>query len=363
MEDSNGRSLSTRRTKAIVCAVAIRILGGATPCLGQTSGAAFLMIPSSPRAYSLGQSEAISALGAQAIGANPANMGLMKHDYELFTSFAATIGGAQYGHFAAAFSTPNLGPVNSLGLAVTRLQIGGLQGADASGSYTGTSFGASDTALAFAASGSLTQDLRFGVTAKGIQSQISSYSSNWALAGDAGLTYTFSQFSKPLSIGLSVINVGQGLKFAGQTDPLPTSINAGVAAPLGPVMAVFEINHWIYNEVTEAGLGVEYALGPVAFRAGYLAQNAPQQNLALKDQSVTAQALGGLTFGLGVNAGPVQLDYSVAQQAVDYGMTQRVGLTIKWGKPEHRSDVAMKRTSARESSEWLIPGEYGIFVH
>src|SRR5277367_3189457 len=103
------------------------VLGGAIPGHGQTSGAAFLIIPTSPRAYSMGQSEAVAALGAQAIGANPANLGLMTHSYELFTSYASAMDNGQYGHIAAAFSTPSLGLVDSLGLSVTRFQINGLQ--------------------------------------------------------------------------------------------------------------------------------------------------------------------------------------------------------------------------------------------
>lgn len=303
----------------------------AFPCaaLAQTSGAAFLSITPSARSYSLGLSNVVSALGAQAIGANPANLGLMNERFEAFSAYASLMDGMQYEHLSAAFS-PVSEPfgMDGFGLSVTRLQIGGLQEADANANQTGNSFAAGSMAVSLSGSAKLTSDLRVGLTGKAIQSQIGSYRSGTSLGSDLGLTYTLSQFRQPVSVGASVTNMGQGLKFLDQRDPLPTAANLGMAVPFGPAMAVVEVNRLINDKKTEVGMGMEYGIGPVALRAGYLAQN-QAGNLALQD--ARNKFLAGLSFGLGVHAGPVKLDYAVSQQAVEFGTTQRVALSLAWG--------------------------------
>src|SRR5581483_1616450 len=102
------------------------------PALAGPSGAAFLEINPSAHAYALGESYALTALGAQALGSgsNIANLGLMTRRYDVTSSYASLIGGAAYEHLGAAWapSSQILG-LDAVGFSVTRLQSGGFQGA------------------------------------------------------------------------------------------------------------------------------------------------------------------------------------------------------------------------------------------
>jgi hypothetical protein len=332
----------------------------AAPLYAQTSGAAFLTIDPSPRSYALGSVDAIASSGAQAIGQNPANLGLSAEKYETFTSYQTLLGGAQYGHIA--FAVNQLGAIDAVGLAVTHLGVSAIAGADANGNLTGSSFSTNDTAVTLGASSRITSNLSVGADIKGVQSSVGSYSSNWAAAGDLGATLTFTHDGRPLSLALSVDNLGQGLKFVSQTDPLPAVVKAAAAVPLGKsAMALVQLENQIYDHVTQAGVGVEYAVGPVSLRGGYTyAFNAPS-NLALGDQPSTGEkALGGLTAGVGLRLGPVRFDYAMSQQAVDYGATQRVSLTVAWGghgaaKSEPKAEVDYNKSDWTRASmgDWI----------
>ena len=336
------------KTKAILAALALILASSAR---AQTSGSAFLNIPTSPRAYSLGQSN-VAATGAQAIGRNPANAGLVKQRLELFSSYATMMGGARFQHVAAVFAPAGLS-VDALGFALTRLQAGGFDGADSLGNKTGDSFGGGDTAASVTASALVASSLRLGATLKVLRSEIGGYKSGAGLAGDFGLTYTLPQFQKPCSLAVSVTNAGQGVKFLDQRDSLPTSLNMGMALPLGPVVTVLEINRMIYDKRTEFGLGLEYNLGPAAFRVGYLAANSGY-NPAANDQKGAAKLLQGMALGMGINIGPVKVDYALSEQAVEFGPTHRLGLTLRWGDAPGKAAKAKKEWKFEDRSDWMI---------
>lgn len=308
-------------------------LSAIQPAAAAHSGAAFLSIDPSPRSYALGSTDVIASDGAQAIGQNPANIGLLTRPYEIFTSYQSLIDGSKYAHFALALNASALIPaIDGAGLSFTHLSVSGIPGADASGNYTHTSFSANDTAIAFGASAELAPGLRLGLDLKGVQSQIASTSSNWALGSDIGLHATLTHAERPLSLAFCIDNLGQGLKFGSQTDPLPTAVKLGAALPLGQAsMLLAQIQNAIYDGVTRAGVGAEYGMGVAAFRAGYSYSIGTPTNLALSDSSPAARIMGGISAGVGLHWNLVRLDYAISQQAVDYGTTQRVALSIAWG--------------------------------
>ncbi len=320
-----------------------------------TTGAAFLQVTPSVRAFGLGMANAMTAIGAEAVGANPANLGLMPRRFDVYSSYASLISGSQYEHLSAAYAPASL-PLDACGIAVTHLQTSGFQGADSQGNLTGASYGTGDTAVSLTGSAAVTSRLRLGVTSKMIQSQLAGYSSNLAFGGDLGLTYTFGPRSKPVSVGASVTNVGQGLRYLSQTDRLPTAASLGLALPVGPAMFVAEVNRLLYQQRTEAGIGVELGLGPVAFRGGYLAQN-QTGNLSLRDQSAAGRLFAsGLTAGVGVQVGATRLDYSLAAQAVEFGMTQRVGLSLQFGGASGKGEDTQSERwhTSEDRSDWMI---------
>ncbi|MBI4376284.1 MAG: PorV/PorQ family protein [Elusimicrobia bacterium] len=340
---------------ALAAVSAFVICWDARPIAARQSGAAFLRISPSARSYSLGQSQGITALGAQSLGANPANLGLINGRLEFFTSYAALAGGAQYQHLAAAMTHQPVLGIDSVGVSLTRLSVGSLETVDGAGARTGGSFEASDMAISAALSTALTAGLRVGAAAKILRSQIAQYRSNAALAGDFGLTYTMARFSRPISIGMSVTHMGQGIKFIEQRDPLPTAINCGMALPVGMMTMIAEVNRHLEDRMTEVGTGLEFNVGPMAFRAGYLVQD-KLGNLASKNQTGAARFFDGISGGLGLRVKALRIDYAISQQAIEFGSTHRLSLTLQWGrKADVRKEAAAPDWRAQpDRSDWMI---------
>lgn len=338
------------------------VLALTSPAIAAPSGAAFLNIDPSARSYALGSADAVASNGPEAMGRNPANIGLMLHKYEAFTSYETLLDGSQYGHMAFGLSAENLpADIDGLGVSLTRLSASGFKGADVDGNYTGSSFSASDMAVTFGASSRLSPTLRLGADIKGVRSQIASYTSNWALAADLGLTATFERNERPLSLALTVDNIGQGLKFRSQTDPLPTALKAAAAVPLGgSAMGLAQVSQLVFDHQSKVGLGMEYAMGVAAMRLGYSATMGGSKNLALADQKGASKVLGGLTAGLGIRWGNLGVDYAISQQAVDYGTTQRISLRLSWGgegRSRHEEKASGKTADSR--ADWLLNSARG----
>jgi hypothetical protein len=313
----------------------------ALPVHGQPPGSAFLSISPSPRSYALGGTDTIVAEGAQALGANPANLGRGAAPDEVFAAHQILIGGSQYDHIAAVFSPAFLpGSLESVGVAVTRLSVGAIPGADALGNKTGDSFSAEDTAVTAGASVRLDGGLRLGADVKALKSQIGGYNSSVGLAADLGARYVF----RGLTVAAGITNAGEGVRFVGQRDPLPTAVSAGISMPVGSSLdLVAAVSREIYAQTTDLRAGVEWGVGPAALRAGYSYSAGSPANLALADQSGAQRILGGLSGGFGVRWHGVEFAYAISLQAVDYGATQRVGLSYAWGgRAPRKADTSLE---------------------
>jgi hypothetical protein len=334
------------------------------PAHSQPPGAAFLDISPSPRAYALGGTDGVTSVGAQALDANPANLGLKGEKYQVFTAYQKLLDGTDYGHIAAAASPLFLADVvDAVGVSVTRLSVGGLAGADASGNLTGTTFSASDMATTLGASRRIGQNLRLGLDLKIIQSSIGSYNSNVALGADLGATYVMTQFENKPMASVGVTNAGQGLKFLSQTDPLPTTVNLGAAIPLKPSLVVMaEVSRSLYAQTTRVSGGVEWSVGPAALRAGYFGVLGAPANLALQDSGRTQQILGGLTAGVGVHWGGFGFDYAMSTQAADYGTTQRASVSFAWGMADSNPKAVSRLAAAEKNDRRWDDGPGGLIL-
>ena len=313
-----------------------------------SSGSAFLKISPSPRAYALGRSDAVSALGAQALSANPANLHIMSSRMELSSSFLSLMGDARYAHAAFAVNRSPSGTrlIDAIGVSATRLSVGDFDGRDGQGNPTG-SFDTGDTAFALTMASRLQSGLRVGLTAKAIQSEIAGYKSNMGLAADAGVSYPLSILAKPVSLNLSVNNVGRGVKFISQTDPLPTSLSAGAAVGIGPAAGVIQVSRLVNDDMTNFSLGLEYGMGPVSLRAGYRTESGSGSNLASQNQNGFMKLFQNLTTGLGLNIGRARMDYALSQDIPEFGMSHRISLTMKWGERGRMSQAKRQAPKGR----------------
>lgn len=113
-----------------------------------------------------------------------------------------------------------------------------------------------------------------------------------------------------LNIGLSVQNIGPGIKFIEKEDPLPLNAKLGVAAKLGPVVLTIDANRPIDNQF-RVNFGGEFTIMKVlALRAGFNTANS-------------------YTLGVGVAIQMVTVDYAfVPYQEID--ASHRIAARIKF---------------------------------
>ncbi|TBR19408.1 PorV/PorQ family protein, partial [bacterium] len=227
------------------------------------SGAAFLKIGTGARPAALGGAYTAIAGDVDAMYYNPGGLANLSRR-ELGATHAEWLLGTRFDFIGFAQPTSH----GTFGLGVTRLATGGQEGRDANRQAT-TGFEAADTAYTLSYSRRL-PDLKsssVGANLKLLRSEIGGYSAQ-TVAVDLGVQHRFAD--KPLSLGASVLNIGRGMKFMEQRDPLPLTLSLGAAYRVaGPLNLAFDIRRDIYDQRTDIGIGTEYALLPsFALRMG-----------------------------------------------------------------------------------------------
>ena len=293
------------------------------------SGAAVLKIDPSARSFALGKSNAITSQGAAALSANPANTLNIDQRYEVFSAFSSLMQDATYGHVAGVLnrSVTNNNWIDAMGFALTRMSVSGLEGRDSSGSKT-ADFKSQDTVMSFSFAGGVTDKLNVGLTGKMITAEIAGYKASASLAGDLGMSYKFKGFGRDLALGAALNNLGSGMRFISQKDPLPTAFNVGLAAAVGPFNLVGGISRLMNEGTTDASLGMEYNIGVASLRAGYSGGS----TVSSSGGDGASALMNGLTTGVGFKFSSMRLDYALGQSNADLGLSHRVALTLEFGR-------------------------------
>ena len=320
--------------KTIFRQVIVMLLGALasfqSPLLyGQSSGGAFLKIDHSARSYAMGQSGVVSAMGAEAIGANPANLMELGRKTELMTAYSSLTDGASYGHIAGAVnrSAGSDRMVDAIGFSYTRVAVDGIEGRDGSGNKT-ADYGSQDSQMSLSAGGNIGK-VKLGVTGKLVQSKIGEYKANTVFAGDMGLSYGFKGLGRDMKAGLSVNNLGQGQRYLNQQDPLPTAMHLGLETHAGPMNLTGGLSQQLKGEGTAMNFGMEFNMGIVSLRAGVNAFGGRKGN---KSSGGVSSLFEGLSSGLGLNLGMARVDYALGQESADLGISHRMSLTFQFGK-------------------------------
>lgn len=343
--------------RAVAAAAGLALAGsgwagyGSAGSGGSAKGAAFLTISPSVKGESLGGMNPAASSGAQAMGVNPANLSDVPAPYEFTSGLATMIGGSEYG--TAGLAVKREGGL-SVGGAVTFLQSGPLEGRDASGNLT-SDFQSRDMAAGITV-GTGGEAFRAGVTAKAVRQEIGAFTSNTVPAADLGLSLK----TGSIQWGAAALNLGPGIKFQGETAGLPTTYSLGASVSLGGGMTGLVGAAQVAGQMA-ASLGVDYRLGPVSVRMGY--RSAPGTNLAMKSQKGGAQALDGVTGGIGIAFKSLQVDYSVSQTAVEYGMSQRAAVTFRWGggEPAPREKPARQEGASSSTGAGVKTGSHRAY--
>ncbi|TPW18149.1 MAG: hypothetical protein FD129_86 [bacterium] len=220
------------------------------------SGAAFLKIGTGARPAALGGAYTAVAGDVDAMYYNPGGLAHLTKR-ELGATHAEWLLGTRFDFIGFAQPTAN----GTFGVGVTRLATGGQEGRDANRQAT-SGFEAADTAYTVSYSRKLTgsRASSLGGNLKLLRSQIGPYSAQ-TVAVDLGAQHRFAD--KPLSLGASVLNIGRGLKFMDQSDPLPLTLSLGAAYRIaGPLNLALDVRRHVYDQRTDVGIGTEYAFLP-----------------------------------------------------------------------------------------------------
>lgn len=173
--------------------------------------------------------------------------------------------------------------------------------------------------------------MRLGASARTIRSSIAEDNANFALKSDLGLSYGIIAFSHPISAGLMVRNLGQRSVYVGGQDPYPTSINGELILGLGPVTTLLGANQSLTDRKTTFKSGIEYGIGLVSLRAGYLLDDYSIETLLAPGQDTLTSIIQGFSTGLAFKLGSLKFDYAIGQSEFEE-MTHMAALSFEWGK-------------------------------
>lgn len=276
------------------------------------SGFSFLKIGVGARAIGLGSAYTALANDVTSIYWNPAGLAVLKKR-EFSGMHGQWLAGSNFDFLGLG------GPVSSgvLALSISGLTHPSLEERDETGRLLG-GFNARDISLGLAYAGSWRPQLHGGLGVKYIQSQIGSDKGE-GLALDLGTRYH--ALWAPLTIGLSLQNLGPGIRFINERTPLPLTAALGAAWHLLPGLALSaDIKQYIYDKKTSVSLGTEYmALPSFALRGGYM----------LSNQKTLTNASRDLGLGFGLQLLGSRLDYAFTPFG-ELRETHRINLTGKF---------------------------------
>jgi hypothetical protein len=217
--------------------------------------------------------------------------------------------------------------IGNIGAGVIYMNYGSFNRTDEFLNVLGT-FNAADVALIAGIATHYDDNILVGVNAKYIYSSIAEYSST-ALAVDLGFLYDVP--SQNLSIGASVLNIGQQLKtYDGLKELLPLDVKFGITKRPEHLPVFLNIDFHRLNEsgdkffdrFSNISVGAEFLMSKsLRLRMGY--NN--QQRKELK--TGTTAGLAGFSLGAGLVLNEYQIDYAYNSYGA-FGGIQRFSLGV-----------------------------------
>ncbi len=265
---------------------------------GAQTGASFLRIGTGARPAALGGAYTAMARDVDSIYYNPSGLAAINHK-EFGATHSQWLLGTTFDFIGYAQPTK----YGTVGLGVTRLGSGKFEGRDANGNVS-AGYEASDTAYAFSYAKGVSKRTRMGGSLKYLRSEIAGYSAE-TVAADFGAQHTLS--GRPITLGASLLNVGRGMQFLDQVDPLPLTASVGAAYRVGGTLNIaVDLRQDLNEGGIDIGIGTEYALLPsFSLRAGY----ASQFDGTSGADGALGQ-LGGLGGGFGIRRNGYRADYT-----------------------------------------------------
>jgi hypothetical protein len=277
-----------------------------------TSGASILNIPLGARAISMGEAYTALADDASSLYWNPAGIAILNQSEASF-AYNHFINDLTYQNASVAMPLENGG----LGASVSYLSYGNIDGFEADGTPAGSVNAYS--AVGTLGAGWLGNYWSAGVNVKGIQESLADVKAN-GFATDLGATVVYPHEVKggTLRLATTVRNIGPGIKFIDQSDPLPQQWRVGLAAVQ---MLNKKLNLSMdYGKERDASgavyFGTEYWLiSHLALRAGYAG---------------TDSEGSGIRAGVGLKFKDISFNYAYSGYG-DLGFSHVYELSMRFG--------------------------------
>jgi hypothetical protein len=306
----------------------IAIFLGLVPVMAKAatlrSGTAFLQIDPAAGPASLAGAYTAASGNIDSMAYNPAGLSMLKQREAAFTH-GEWLMDTRYEYLAYGQPTS----IGTFGVSAVRLGYGDLEGRDESRQATGD-FSAYDSAYTLAYSHAISADTGLGAAVKFIERKIDQdHASSYAL--DFGGVTRIP--GKPLQLGASILNVGPGVRFIDQTDPLPLTFALGAAyEPSRSFTLRADIKHEPNDQRTTGMTGFEFApVSAVALRAGY--------QFPLSSTGDSLWDMNNVRGGLGLRFSRFRLDYALAPMG-DLGLTHRFTFSMGFGGKSNAAVLA-----------------------
>ncbi len=306
---------------------------GAPARAAKSSSAQFLSLGFGARALGMGEAFVAVADDASSIYYNPAGLAGVKPEAE-----DQGPGEKKSSEFLISHSwhiqdtglTQLAYDRNSTGFSLTYFSAGSLEGRDDMGNIK-PDFTADD--FAFSGGYALkTGRLSAGAAIKAVHQRIAGSAAS-AFCADAGALYGLKTL--PLTLGLSVSNIGTKVKFESESFPLPVVYRAGLALRTSahfPAILSAEMD-FPNDSPALFRTGVEYTgFKLIAFRAGYRTTPGSQHSAILGkgfgDPSVLSE-MYGFFMGIGFVLNQISIDYALLPYG-ELGSAHRFSLGMKF---------------------------------
>ncbi len=276
-----------------------------------TSSAQFLKMGAGARAAGMGDAFCSVSDDANATYWNPAGLAQLE-SAELSMMQNSNIQDTAYQYLTGVMPLQN----STIGAFVQRLDVGTIDQYSASDVKEG-SFDAGSMAVGFSMGKKINERLLMGYTAKFIQESIQSESAS-SFAGDFGLLYK----KENSKLGLSIQNVGPGLKMVSASSPLPMTIRVGGSKMFlnNRLLGALDMAKPNDNDTT-INLGAEYKVTEMfVLRGGYK---------ATPGNSLDISGITNINGGIGIKLNRFNFDYSVSPFG-DLGMAHRISLLVRF---------------------------------
>jgi hypothetical protein len=285
-----------------------------------TSGAAFLKLNAGSRPAAMGEAFAGIADDVTALSYNPAGTARIARP-QFTAQYGSWFQGMTFNAIGFVYPTAAAG---TFGVGIINLSSGDIEKRAADTLAADGTFTASDYAYLLHYARAFGSRVSAGANIKAISQSLDDHRAS-TVAGDAGVLWQ-TPFTG-LSCGAAVQNLGNGIRFIRETDPLPLNIKCGfgyrqLLAGKSAIIAGLDYNLPRDNDGW-LGAGIEWQRHfakniSAALRGGY--------------KTVAAEELGGLA-GMTAGAGATWKEFSVDVAWVPYGdlgNTFRYSLLVKF---------------------------------